>query len=113
MAFMIVVSNRLPFVLKRDKSTSELTRHSTAGGLVTAMSPVVKETNSLWVGWPGADWSATDRIPRGKADSPMACEQLDPEQVRPVDIPTDLFDDFYNGCCNASFWPLLHSMPDK
>jgi trehalose-6-phosphate synthase len=20
---------------------------------------------------------------------------------------------FYNGCCNATFWPLFHSMPDR
>ena len=20
---------------------------------------------------------------------------------------------YYNGCCNATFWPLFHSMPDR
>ena len=24
-----------------------------------------------------------------------------------------VFDSYYNGCCNATFWPLFHSMPDK
>lgn len=23
------------------------------------------------------------------------------------------FDSYYNGCCNATFWPLFHSMPDR
>jgi len=31
----------------------------------------------------------------------------------PVTIDPKLFDDFYNGCCNGTFWPLFHSMPDR
>ncbi len=38
---LIVVSNRLPFVLIRDEETGELSRKSSAGGLVTAVAPVV------------------------------------------------------------------------
>ena len=50
---LIVVSNRLPFVLKRNEDDS-LVRKSSAGGLVTAVAPVVvqsggkhKRTNEL------------------------------------------------------------------
>ncbi|VEN53189.1 unnamed protein product, partial [Callosobruchus maculatus] len=49
---MIVVSNRLPFVLIRDKD-GKLKRRASAGGLVTAVAPVVINGNGLWVGWPG------------------------------------------------------------
>lgn len=24
-----------------------------------------------------------------------------------------IFDSYYNGCCNGTFWPLFHSMPDR
>lgn len=24
-----------------------------------------------------------------------------------------VFDSYYNGCCNGTFWPLFHSMPDR
>ena len=35
-------------------------------------------------------------------------------QAVPVLIPdVELYDRFYNGCCNATFWPLFHSMPDR
>ena len=34
-------------------------------------------------------------------------------QVVAVHIPEQEFDDFYNGCCNGTFWPLFHSMPDR
>ena len=43
---LIVVSNRLPFVLKRTGTDEDsvLTRHASAGGLVTAVAPVVVES---------------------------------------------------------------------
>ena len=25
----------------------------------------------------------------------------------------DDYELYYNGCCNGTFWPLFHSMPDK
>ena len=25
----------------------------------------------------------------------------------------ETFDGYYNGCCNGTFWPLFHSMPDR
>lgn len=28
-------------------------------------------------------------------------------------VDEELFDSFYNGCCNGTFWPLFHSMPDR
>ena len=28
-------------------------------------------------------------------------------------LSKNVFDDYYNGCCNATFWPLFHSMPDR
>jgi len=34
-------------------------------------------------------------------------------KVVPVDFDPSTFDSYYNGCCNETFWPLFHSMPDK
>ena len=30
-----------------------------------------------------------------------------------VNIEKNVFDSYYNGCCNGTFWPLFHSMPDR
>ena len=43
-----MVSNRLPFVLKRNEDES-LVRRSSAGGLVTAVAPVVVQSKGLFV----------------------------------------------------------------
>ena len=30
-----------------------------------------------------------------------------------VEVEPCLFDQYYNGCCNETYWPLFHSMPDR
>jgi hypothetical protein len=34
-------------------------------------------------------------------------------QVVAVHVEPTIFDSYYNGCCNGTFWPLFHSMPDR
>lgn len=111
---MIVVSNRLPFVLTRN-SKGELERKSSAGGLVTAVAPVVIDCQGVWVGWTGiSDFSESDSIPESPPDDPSPTSGLRSSQTRPVLMPdSSMFDRYYNGCCNATFWPLFHSMPDR
>merc|ERR1719341_2340379 len=111
---MIVVSNRLPFVLKRNRN-GQLERKASAGGLVTAVAPVVIECDGLWVGWTGLqDYSQEDVIPESSPDDLAPTAGLKSRNIVPVRIDSaTLFDQYYNGCCNATFWPLFHSMPDR
>jgi len=111
---MIVVSNRLPFVLKRN-SDGQLERKASAGGLVTAVAPVVIECDGLWVGWTGLqDYSSEDNIPESSKDDLAPTAGLKSRNIVPVNLDSaTLFDQYYNGCCNATFWPLFHSMPDR
>ena len=48
---LIVVSNRLPVVI--DKENDQWRIQPGSGGLVTALDPILKENESLWIGWPG------------------------------------------------------------
>ena len=48
---LIVISNRLPVSLFKYEGKWE-TRHS-SGGLVTALSPVIKDRGGFWIGWTG------------------------------------------------------------
>lgn len=83
---------------------------SSAGGLVTALGPVVMQCGGLWIGWPGShDVRPLDQIP--EPDTPGS--GLKSQQVKAVLVKQELFDSFYNGCCNGTFWPLFHSMPDR
>nr|CAH7737629.1 unnamed protein product [Callosobruchus chinensis] len=110
---MIVVSNRLPFVLIRDKD-GKLKRKASAGGLVTAVAPVVINGNGLWVGWPGIHLEdPNEPIPESDPTDITPTAGLKSDKVVAVQMDPVMFDSYYNGCCNATFWPLFHSMPDR
>ncbi|KAF5292542.1 hypothetical protein FQR65_LT01688 [Abscondita terminalis] len=110
---MIVVSNRLPFVLQRNEN-GQLIRKASAGGLVTAVAPVVVNGNGLWVGWPGIHLEdPNEPIPESDPSDITPTAGLKSKKVVAVHIDPVKFDDYYNGCCNATFWPLFHSMPDR
>ncbi|XP_046447216.1 alpha,alpha-trehalose-phosphate synthase [UDP-forming]-like [Daphnia pulex] len=112
---LIVVSNRLPFVLKRNEN-GQWVRKASAGGLVTAVAPVVARCNGLWVGWPGIFLEPGEiepAIPESKEGKCTPTAGLLSKQIVPVFMEKDQFGQFYNGCCNGTFWPLFHSMPDR
>ncbi|CAG5099795.1 Similar to tpsp: Bifunctional trehalose-6-phosphate synthase/phosphatase (Thermoproteus tenax (strain ATCC 35583 / DSM 2078 / JCM 9277 / NBRC 100435 / Kra 1)) [Cotesia congregata] len=111
---MIVVSNRLPFVLKRNEETGKLERKSSAGGLVTAVAPVVINGNGIWVGWPGMHMEdVNEQIPESDPNDKTPTAGLLSSKVVAVHVEPDKFDAYYNGSCNGTFWPLFHSMPDR
>ncbi|CAG7837219.1 unnamed protein product [Allacma fusca] len=96
-------------------------RKSSAGGLVTAVAPVVVECKGLWVGWPGifaedlpahANKDAL-KIPESDPSDITPTAGLKSDQVVSVNVGKDIFNLYYNGCCNGTFWPLFHSMSDR
>ena len=100
---LIVVSNRLPLVMKQQSGGAwHLERGS--GGLVTALEPVLRETDGIWVGWPGVD---PKRIPEVDDFLEGKEEELG-YQVRGVGLSPREVDDFYLGFANQVVWPLFH-----
>ena len=99
---LIVVSNRLPVALVREDSEWKTKR--TAGGLATAMDPILKRARGLWIGWSGTE----EELP------PEAVEILRQEQsCIAVELPADLLKKFYDGYANQALWPLFHSFTSK
>jgi trehalose 6-phosphate synthase/phosphatase len=80
---------------------------------VTAVAPVCIECKGIWVGWPGIQLNEDEPIPESLPDDKSPTAGLLSEQVESVIIDPSLFDRYYNGCCNGTFWPLYHSMPDR
>ena len=54
---LVVVSNRLPAAIYQNDGGEWHIRLS-PGGLVTALSPIMKQTGGLWIGWPGCSSEA-------------------------------------------------------
>ena len=110
---LIVVSNRLPFVLKKKKNDDDLERQPSAGGLVTAVAPVVVQEDGFWVGWTGLTSHKVEVIPESSPNDKTPTAGLKSNKILCVDMNKAEHELYYNGFCNATLWPLFHSMPDR
>ncbi len=101
---VIVVSNRLPYTLRRAGDSWKTDK--SAGGLATAMGPILEKTVGLWVGWPGDSSGIGD----AKRQSVLT-RWAEQERYVSVELPADVARGFYEGFSNQTLWPLFHSFP--
>ncbi len=89
----MIVANRLPVrrVVRRERTGWEIS----PGGLVTALTPILREREGSWVGWPGT---------HGRLD-PFTHDGI---RCRPVALTRSHLDEFYHGFSNETLWPLYH-----
>ncbi len=100
---MIVVSNRLPLVVEQDEKGWQIKPAS--GGLVTALEPVMRQNNGLWVGWPGATDVA---VPYAELFERFATEHG--YRLAAVPLSVEDVDLYYRGFSNETLWPLFHDL---
>jgi len=98
---LVVVSNRLPVTLRRSHSGISVER--SAGGLVTALEPSMRQCGGVWVGWAGGELHANEQLPADAA----------PCALVPVPLSTTEVRRFYHGFSNRTLWPLFHSLPER
>jgi len=101
---LVIVSNRLPFVITPAADGSLISRPG-SGGLVTALLPVLRDRGGVWVGWPGlvdqtADIEGALATAAGKAGYRLA----------PVALTAEDKAGFYDGFSNEVLWPLFHDL---
>src|SRR6266699_2565374 len=99
---LILVSNRLPFALERT-GTDEWIVTLSAGGLVSALGPVLRGRGGTWIGWPGVAGEIHD-APFSKATRGVGYS------VVPVALSEAERDEFYFGYSNEVIWPLFHDL---
>ncbi|MGE0383309.1 MAG: trehalose-6-phosphate synthase [Gammaproteobacteria bacterium] len=102
---LLVVSNRLPFVVNRG-TDGRCEAAPASGGLITALLPVLRARGGSWIGWHGAT-----------VDTPGLEECLDRAgqdcgfDVTAVALSEEEVQKFYMGFSNEIVWPLFHDMP--
>jgi trehalose 6-phosphate synthase/phosphatase len=104
---LIVVSNRLPYVLE-NHSRDKWTLKPGSGGLVTALLPVLRDRGGIWIGWSGAteDVPGADEIFRGASREAGYV-------LKPVSLSQEEVDRYYHGYSNESVWPLFHDLQSQ
>lgn len=102
---LIVVSNRLPIVLKKI-ANDEYQVQSASGGLVTAMTPILKKYGGLWIGWAGNYSEESIEVEKLLKKE---TEKLNYEYGA-VDITLNDYKLYYKGFSNEVLWPLFHNV---
>jgi trehalose 6-phosphate synthase len=100
---LILLSNREPYEHVYKAGGVEV--RSPAGGLVSALDPILQKTNGTWVAWAS-----------GNADRRVADDQgrvaVPPENatytLRRVWLSEEDVEGFYLGFANSALWPLCH-----
>jgi trehalose 6-phosphate synthase/phosphatase len=104
---LVIVSNRLPFSVSVD--SGRLVFQASAGGLVTGLASFRESLDQgaalppehLWVGWPG-----------NSVDPPLRASVIEQALSRfqsyPVFLSEEQMEQFYQGFCNSTIWPLFH-----
>ena len=101
---LIVVSNRQPYV--HEIVEGKLSHTSTAGGLVTAIDPLMQECGGTWVAFGGGqgDYFAVDKNNR------IQVPPDDPSYtLRLVWLTEQEEQGYYAGFSNEGLWPLCHN----
>jgi alpha,alpha-trehalose-phosphate synthase [UDP-forming] len=93
----VVVASRLP-VDRVENPDGEPEWRPSPGGLVTALEPVMRAAEGVWIGWSGD---------AGLAPGPFRANGLD---LVGVGLSADQVLDYYEGFCNATLWPLYHDV---
>lgn len=101
---LLVVSNRLPFVLSRGADGGLVSRPG-SGGLVSALLPVLRDRGGVWIGWPGIADHDPDVDTALAAATGKAGYQLAPVMLGAEDVAG-----FYHGFSNEVLWPLFHDL---
>jgi alpha,alpha-trehalose-phosphate synthase [UDP-forming] len=103
---LVIVSNRLPFSINKTDS-GEWQVSPSSGGLVTALSPLVREKKGLWIGWPGTLEEAAlgELLTQGSQKAGYT--------LRPVMLTREEMDRYYSGFSNEILWPLFHDLQSR
>lgn len=104
---LLIASNRGPVAYEIDGS--ELVGRKGAGGLVTALTHIMRRTSGVWVAsaLSGADREMVRRQRDEHVDFPIDNDTL---RLRYLLFDRELFDRFYNRMANRVLWFLLHGI---
>lgn len=102
---LVVVSNRLPFVLA-EQADGRYSLTPGAGGLISALAPVLRNRGGVWIGWPGSPASRIPDLERILANAATNSGYT----LKPVHLTEEEKDKFYQGFSNEIIWPLFHDL---
>lgn len=101
---LVLVSNRLPVSIT--KRARAFRFNLSPGGLATGLSSLSESYELLWIGWPGI--TSEKLTAKDKTD---LVEKLTQENRHPIFLSKNQVENYYQGFCNKTIWPLFHYFP--
>ncbi len=106
---LVIVSNRAPVSIVKDNGGYRY--ENSSGGLATGLTAYVERIRKarifediIWVGWPGG---TVDE----KEERTVSEELREKHGVKSVFLSEEVMNNFYEGFCNKTIWPLFHYFP--
>ncbi len=104
---IVTVSNRLPIVIEREGDAWAV--RPGAGGLVTALAPILRRWGGVWIGWAGLGESEGADTAGLLADFGRS----EGYELKGVPLTHEECHGFYQGYCNEIIWPLFHDLESR
>ncbi len=102
---LVAVSNRLPIKIVKDREGWHV--QPGAGGLVTALAPVLKNRRGIWIGWSGGSEEAV------LSELLAQASKMSGYDLYPVFLSADEVHGYYYGFSNEIIWPLFHDLQTR
>jgi trehalose 6-phosphate synthase/phosphatase len=104
----VVVSNREPYEHHTDEETGQVQVSRPAGGLTSALDPILQSVGGVWIAWGSGDADAqvVDENQRVRVPPETPAYTLRRLWLDERDIH-----DYYLGYANQTLWPLCHLRP--
>ncbi len=96
---LIIISNRLPISIQ--EINEEFIFSQSSGGLATGLSSLNLDIERLWIGWPGI-------FPETPEKAEKITQILQKDNIFPVFINQEQYQNYYEGYSNSTLWPLCH-----
>jgi trehalose 6-phosphate synthase len=97
---LVIVANRLPVDRVEQPDGSSAWRPS-PGGLVSAIEPVMRAGDGVWMGWPGG------------TEQDLEPFEDDGLEMFPMSMTAEEIEGHYEGFSNGTLWPLYHDLVAK
>ena len=97
---LVIVANRLP-VDRVEQPDGSATWRPSPGGLVSAIEPVMRANDGVWMGWPGG------------TEQDLEPFEADGLALHPMSMTAEDIEGHYEGFSNGTLWPLYHDLVAK
>lgn len=104
---LVIVSNREPYTIQTHGNEIRIERMP--GGLVSALDPILRQRDGLWICWEDASKKSVELDDLASDEDSIDWEKIQlPYQIQSVRLTAEEINHYYYGYANTRLWPLFH-----